>query len=369
MKILGIGSPFLHDPAAALLVDGEIVAAAEEERFSRHKHATRAQPIAAARYCLEAGGLDISQVDCVAFPWSPKSYLRDLPSYLKRTWWTRPSRAFKALRNLRSERQERARRTDALLEELGARKKPPVEWVDHHTAHAASSYHLSGFENAAILSVDGSGEFTSTFMAEGREGDILPLRRIINPDSLGFFYSTVTEYLGFRRDDGEFKTMGMSAYGDPGRIDVSSLIEISPNGAGSYRINDENIWCLRRKRWHKDKMFGPGLVEQWGPPRTGDGLREPYMHIAAAAQKVLEDITLSFLDTTLKPILERCQGRLCLAGGCALNVRMNRKLLAHPLVEELWVQPAAHDSGAPLGAAVWVAHRSGDRIRRMGHAY
>ncbi|MCA8959399.1 MAG: carbamoyltransferase [Planctomycetes bacterium] len=370
MKILGLGSPFLHDPAAALVVDGEIIAAVEEERFSRNKHATRELPIGAARYCLEMAGIEADAIDIVAFPWSPDSYRRDLPSYLRRTWQTRPSRAWKAIRNRHHELRFRRRNVEATFAKLGASRTPRIEWVDHHLAHVASSYYLSGWRNAALLSVDGSGEFTTTFLGVGRDGAIEELQRIYNPDSLGFFYSTITEFLGFRRDDGEFKTMGMSAYGDPSKIDVDWLIEKTRDGdRAAFRIHDDHVWCTRRERWTPEKMFGPELVKRWGEPRSGDGLTEPYMHIAASAQKALEDIVLSFCDTTLARALDECEGRLCIAGGCALNVRMNRKLLEHPRVREIWVQPAAHDAGTPLGAAVEIARRVGDDVAPMTHAY
>ncbi|MEM7260670.1 MAG: carbamoyltransferase C-terminal domain-containing protein [Planctomycetota bacterium] len=370
MKVLGLGSPFLHDPAAALVVDGEIVAAVEEERFSRNKHATRELPVHAARYCLETAGLSADDVDVIAFPWSPDSYRRDLGAYLSRTWQTRPSRALKAIRNRKKERRFREENIAKTLDALGATRHPRIEWVDHHIAHIASSYWLSGWENSALLSIDGSGEFTTTFLGVGRGSEITELRRIYNPDSLGFFYSTITEYVGFRRDDGEFKTMGMSAYGDPSKFDVDWLLDrVDDEKGASFRINDDHVWCTRRDRWNSDFMFGPELVKKWGPPRTGDGLTEPYMHIAAAAQQKLEDVVKSFLDTTLADALDECEGRLCLAGGCALNVRMNRKILEHPKVDRIWVQPAAHDAGTPLGAAVEIARRLGDEILPMEQAY
>ena len=369
MKILGLGSPFKHDPSAALVVDGVTIAAAEEERFNRRKHAVGDIPVNAARYCLEAGSVGIDEIDAIAFPWSPRSYRRDLLPYLKRTWRSRPSRAFKAVAARAHEVRWRSQHIARVVKAVGGSRVPPVEWVDHHQAHAASCYYLTGWDRAAILTVDGSGEFASTFFAEGRDGDIHPIDRVISPDSLGFFYSTVTEYVGFDRHDGEFKTMGMSGYGDPSAVDISELLTWNSEGPTRFRINDENVWCLRSKRFNKAWMFGPRLVEMWGPPRDGDGLSEPYIHVAAAAQKALEDIALGFLSTTLKPALERADGRLCLAGGCALNVRMNRKLLEHPLVKEIWVQPAAHDAGTPLGAALEVAKRAGDPIPPMEHAY
>ena len=212
MKILGLGSPFLHDPSAALVVDGRIVAAVEEERLNRKKHAVRCLPTLAARYCLEQGGIGIDDVDAIAFPWSPASYRRDLPAYLQRTWRSRPSRAFKAMRGAKEEQRWREKNISRVLEELGARRAPRVTWVDHHIAHAASCYYVCGWDETAILTIDGSGEFTSTMLGEGRDGHIRVIDRVSNPDSLGFFYSTVTEYLGFKRDDGELTTVTLDEF-------------------------------------------------------------------------------------------------------------------------------------------------------------
>ncbi|RMG07106.1 MAG: carbamoyltransferase [Planctomycetota bacterium] len=365
MIVLGLGSPFHHDPAAALLVDGEVVAAAEEERFTRKKHATRQLATHATRFCLEQAGVKPEQVDAVAFAWSPDSFEKHKGAYFRRCLRHRRSRALKALYRGGREHEKKKRKIRATLAPLGLAEKP-VHWVDHHLSHASSAYHLSGFEDAAILTIDGSGEFTSTLFAEGVGGEIRVLHEILNPDSLGFFYSTITEYLGFRRDNGEFKTMGMSAYGDPSKVDVSHLLWATDDG---YRINDEYVWAPRELRYREETMFSRKLVEEWGPPREGDGLAEPYIHVAAAAQKALEDHVLRLLERHLGEVLRRNGGRLCLAGGCALNVRMNRKILDHPLVEQVYVQPAAHDAGAPLGAASYVAWQQGERLRPMTHAY
>ena len=154
MRVLGVGSPFLHDSAAALVVDGNIVAAAEEERFNRKKHAPRCVPVAAARYCLAEAGLSINEIDAIAFPWSPASYRRDLPAYLRRTWRTRPSRAFKALKRRRHEQRWREQNIARLVRELGGKRVPPVKWVDHHLSHAASCYYVCGWDDAAILTID-----------------------------------------------------------------------------------------------------------------------------------------------------------------------------------------------------------------------
>jgi carbamoyltransferase len=233
-------------------------------------------------------------------------------------------------------------------------------------AHASSAYHLSGFKDAAIMSIDGAGEFTSTLFAYGMDGEIRKVKEIIYPDSLGLFYATMTEYLGFETNDGEYKVMGMAPYGDPERIDFGDIVKYDKY---SFSIDDHYVCARLSKRYRPDRMYSRKFVENWGVPRTGDGLSEPYTHIAAKTQKTLEDIVVTLMESYLGTILERNGGRLCLAGGCALNVKMNKKIIEHPLVKELFVQPAAHDSGTSLGAATFAAYAAGDNIEPMKHVY
>jgi len=190
-------------------------------------------------------------------------------------------------------------------------------------------------------------------------------KEFIYPDSLGFFYSTITEYLGFKANNGEYKVMGMAPYGDPSKIDYSKLIEYDGR---AYRVNNEYVWPRKSDRYLKKSIFSKKMVSEWGPPREGDGLEEPYIHIAAATQKLFEDVTISLMETYLGGELKRHK-TLCFAGGCALNVSLNRKLLQHPLVGRLFVQPASHDSGGALGAACYAAAGMGEKIRPMKHAY
>lgn len=366
MKILGVGCPFEHDPAAALVVDGQIVAAVEEERFSRNKHAVHELPTQAMRYCLEVGGIEASDIDVIAFPWSKVAYDRHKWAYLKRVWKTKPANAYKSVLKTADRARRRRKKLRQALESIGIeRGQVEVVEVEHHLAHASSAFHLSGWDQAAILTIDGKGEFTATMVAEGNGKDITILKEIINPDSLGLFYATVTEYLGFRAHNGEYKVMGMSAYGDPSKVDVSPCITI---GDASYRTHEKYVWPTRRRRY-KNHRFPEELVELWGPMREGEGLSEPYIHVAAAAQKALEDAVLHLVDTELKQVLERNDGRLCLAGGCALNVRLNRKLLEHPAVRALYVQAASNDAGTALGAATWVARQRGVETPEMTHPY
>ncbi|MEE8143401.1 MAG: carbamoyltransferase C-terminal domain-containing protein [Planctomycetota bacterium] len=366
MIVLGVGCSFEHDPSAALLVDGEVVAAVDEERFTREKHAIQQLPVQSIRYCMKSAGVSPGDIDAVAFPWSYVAYRRLRWRYFRRNLRTRTDHALKAIVKGRNRRARKTRKLLQALEGAGIRpQEVRLGFIEHHLAHAASSYHFSGFEEAAILTLDAKGEFTATMLAEGRGGEITILKEILNPDSLGYFYSTLTEYLGFQVNDGEFKVMGMSAYGDPKRIDLSPIIRRENS---SYSVNEKLIWVAHSRRY-QGKHFPEELVRMLGAPRSGDGLTEPYTHIAAAVQKTLEDVVLSLIDGDLAPVLDRCGGRLCLAGGCALNVRMNRKLLEHAKVSSLWVQPAAHDSGTSLGAAALLATELGDRVKPMVHSY
>jgi carbamoyltransferase len=285
---------------------------------------------------------------------------------MRRTWKSKPSNAYKSILKSADRAKRYRKKLRRMLEAGGidANRVETVE-VEHHLSHASSAYHLSGWDGAAIMTIDGKGEFTATMLAEGQGAEIEILREILNPDSLGLFYATLTEYLGFQANNGEFKVMGMSAYGDPGKVDVSPCVTF---GDGSYRVNETYVWPVRSRRFH-GKRFPPEMVALWGPMREGDGLAEPYTHIAAATQKALEDTVLHLIDAHLLPVLERHGGRLCLAGGCALNVRMNRKLLEHPAVNELYVQAASNDAGTALGAATFAARQKGIALPKMTHPY
>ncbi len=366
MKVLGISCSFWHDPSAALLVDGEIVAAVEQERFSRRKHAIGEIPVDAVKYCLDVAGIRPDQIDVVAYPWSIASIEQNRFKYVARALARRPGKALKALVSARRQQRRRMEKLEATLSAIGvAPGKIEVECVEHHLAHASSAYHFSGFEESAVLTVDGMGEITTCLFGLGQRGRIEKIHEIQKPDSLGLFYAAMTEYLGFEHNDGEYKVMGMASYGDASKIDLDGIVTVKN---GDLRIDTDYVWTPREKRWDPAKPFGKKLVERFGPPRDNEDIDEPYIHIAAAVQKKLEDATLELVDYHLKPVLEKTS-RLCFAGGCALNVILNRKLMAHPLVDELWVQPGAGDSGLSLGAASYVAARRGDRIKPQRHAY
>jgi carbamoyltransferase len=370
MIVLGLSGAVNHDASAALLIDGEIVAAAEEERFIRDKHAKGRQALHAARFCLHKAGIRPDQVDAVAYPYAPIGLGTAARWHYAARHWYAPDRALTALFNGNRRYRRNRRQALAMLGELGfdaagVRFVP----VEHHLAHASSAYHLSGFDGkVAILGIDGRGEYATTFFGYGEGGRIHTLAQFYEPDSLGGLYGAITEYLGFEMLDGEFRVMGMAPYGDPDRFDFSRLARCDGR---RLRVNNRlvNVVGLRRyKRGGKGYFFSPKLVDWLGPPRQGDAIDEPYIHYAAAVQKLLEETTLKLVQHHLGPVLAQ-GGKLAYAGGVALNVKLNQRLMALPQVQQLFVQPAAGDAGTAIGAATYVAAAAGDTIKPLQHVY
>jgi carbamoyltransferase len=364
MNVLGLAGPFWHDPSAALLVDGRVVAAIEQERLSRRKHANGALPVEAALACLELGGLRVKDVELFAFPWSMQAIRAQRLRYA-RQFSRRPAKSLSMFVRGWKKSARRENRMLQTLARLGVDPdRAPLEWVEHHLAHASSAVHFSGFEDCAVLTVDGVGEITTCLFGCARGGAIEKLQETLRPDSLGFFYAAMTDFLGFEINDGEYKVMGMSSYGDPSKVDLSGLVRVED---GELRIDERALNPRRGGRW-RGRSFGPQLVEKLGPPREGDEIDEPYIHIAAATQRVLEQAVLALVDHWLRAELERTR-RLCFAGGVALNVVLNRRLMEHPLVDELFVPPSPNDAGTSLGAASFAAARRGERIAPLANAY
>jgi len=371
MIILGLSGALGHDPSAALLVDGEIVAAAEEERFVRDKHAKNRMPDEAARFCLEHAGVAPEQVDAVAFPYAPISLMTRARWHYARRYWYAPDRALDAIFN----GNRRFRRNRARVLECGRRLG--IDWsrtefvaVEHHLAHASSAYHLSGFEEkTAILGVDGKGEYATTFFGWGEGGRIHKVKEFYDPDSLSGMYGAMTEYLGFEMLDGEYKVMGMAPYGDPDKFDLSRIVR--RKGRKDFEVDTRYVNTVGLRRYKENGVgfyFSPQLVEWLGPRRQGDVADEPYVHYAAAVQRLFEERCLELLEAHLGDTL-RETGLLAFAGGGALNVKLNQRIVALPHVKELFVQPASGDSGTSLGAATYVAAARGEKLARMRHVY
>ena len=376
MIVLGLGGMVGHAPAAALLVDGQVIAAAEEERFLREKHAKGKQAEHAAEFCLRFAGLKPSDVQAVAIPFAPVSIFGPARWHYAARHWYAPDRAFTALCNGNRRYRRNVRQVWAALARLRIdRDRIKFIPVAHHLAHASSAYHLSGYRDAAIMSVDGVGEYCTTWFGYGQGGEIHRLKEFYMPDSLGGCYGAITEYLGFEMLDGEFKVMGMAPYGDADRIDVSRLIRWDARG---FTVNTRLVNCIGTRRYKRPlrggaegvgTYFSPELIAMWGPPREGDEIDDPYVHIAAAVQRQLERVLVALTRSYLGNQIARTK-RLCYAGGVALNVKANQRLIqAFGPDVELYVQPAASDAGTALGAATYAAHQLGDTIQPLPHAF
>ena len=370
LTVLGLSGSLSHDPSAALYIDGRLVAAAEEERFLRDKHAKGRMPYEAAKFCLDFAGIKPADVDAVAIPFAPISLMEPARWHYAKRYWYAPDRALDAIFNGNRRYRRYRGRILGCLAQLGFDPdKVDLVPVEHHLTHASSAYHCSGFtEKTAILGIDGKGEYATTFFGWGENGRIHKIKEFYDPDSLGGLYGAITEYLGFEMLDGEYKVMGMAPYGDPNKYDFSRLAKFE-NGELVIDTDYANVIGLRRyKEAGKGYYFSPKLIDWLGPRRQGDIADDPYIHYAASMQKLFEDIALQMLDHYLGDIL-RETGRLAFAGGGALNVKLNQRIIARPDVKELFVQPASGDSGTAIGAASYVSVQRGVPVEKMEHVY
>ena len=370
LTVLGLSGALMHDASAALYIDGRLIAAAEEERFIREKHAKNRMPLNAAKFCMEFGGVKPGDIDVVAFPFAKVSLLSPARWHFAKRYWYAPERSIDALLNGNRHYHRNVKRVRGLLDELDIEwEKIEFDAVEHHIAHASSAYHLSGFdEKTAILGIDGKGEYASTFFGYGENGEIHRIKEFFDPDSLGQLYASFTQYLGFEMLDGEYKVMGMAPYGDSDRYDLSRLLAFDGK---DIRVNTNlvNTVGLRRyKEGNRGFYFSQKLVEWLGPRRQGDVADDPYIHYASSIQKLYEDVSLALIDCYLKDILEET-GKLVFAGGGALNVKLNQKILQLPYVDQLFVQPVASDAGSALGAASYATWRRGIYPEKMNHVY
>ena len=373
MIVLGLSGALGHDASAAILVDGKIIAAAEEERFIRDKHAKNKFPYEAAKFCLKQAGIKAEDVDIVAFPYAEIPLSSNARWHYAKRHWYAPDRALDAIFNGNRRFRRNRDKSLALMKELGLTNAKFVP-VEHHLAHASSAYHLSGFrEKTAIVGIDGKGEYATTFFGYGENGKIHKIKEFYDPDSLGGLYGAITEFLGFDMLDGEFKVMGMAPYGDATKYDLSRLVTFEN---GELKVNTQyvNVVGLRR---YKEKgadgksrgfYFTQKLIDWLGPKRSGDEIDDPYIHYAASVQALLEDIALKMIDYYLGDIIKET-GKIAMAGGVALNVKLNQRIINMPHVKELFVQPASGDNGTSLGAATFAANEAGDTIQKMEHAY
>ncbi|TNF99072.1 MAG: carbamoyltransferase [Gammaproteobacteria bacterium] len=370
MKILGISGAVFHDASAALVIDGETIAAAEEERFIRDKHAKGRFPLEASKFCMNFSGVDPKEIDVVAMPYAKIPLTSPARWHYARRYWYAPDRSVMAILAGNRRFYRNVRMAHQLMDDLGMdRNRTKLVPVEHHLTHASSAYHLSGFDGkCAIIGIDGKGEYATTFFGYGENGQIHKIKEFYDPDSLGGLYAAMTEYLGFEMLDGEFKVMGMAPYGDPDKYDLSRLIDYS---SSDFHVNTQytNVVGLRRyKQNGKGYFFSPKLIDWLGPKREGDEIDDPYIDYAASIQKILEDVSLDLIDHYVGDII-RETGKVCFAGGVALNVKLNQKIIAMPGLKELFVQPAAGDAGTALGAATYVSNSIGETVKPMEHVY
>jgi len=345
MDILGI-SAFYHDSAACLVRDGVIVAAAQEERFTRLKH-DPGFPAHAVDYCLAEGGLEPEQLDAVSFYDKPiLKFDRILETYL--SYAPRGFRSFMAM--LPAWAGQKLRLPREIDKGLHNRYRGPIFFPAHHESHAASAFFPSPFEEAAICTIDGVGEWSTTTVGYGEGNRVHLLEEIRFPHSLGLLYTAFTYYLGFKVNSGEYKVMGLAPYGDPKYVDLMTEHLIDIRDDGSYWMDMRYFnYCegltMTSERLHR--LFG-------GPPRKPESdLTQRDMDIAASLQVVTERVMLNIA----RHARERTGKRdLCLAGGCALNCVANGRILREGIFDRVWIQPAAGDAGGAAGAALVAWH-------------
>jgi carbamoyltransferase len=351
--ILGL-SAFYHDSAAALIVDGRIVAAAQEERFSRKKH-DAGFPSAAVAYCLAEAGLELTQLDFVAFYEKPiLKFDRLIETYLAFA----PD-GFKSFRSaIPVWVKEKLFQERELKRGLGGQFNRRIVYAMHHNSHAASAFFPSPFEEAAIVTMDGVGEWATATYGTGRGNHLQITHEQKFPHSLGLLYSAFTYYCGFKVNSGEYKLMGLAPYGQPRYVDriVGTMVEVEEDGSVWMDMSYFN-YCqgltMTSEKFHR--VFG-------GPPRLPESpITEREMDIAASIQKITEDV---MLNAARHVHAQTGLPNLCLAGGVALNCVANGRIQREGPFEKIWVQPASGDAGGALGAALYVWHQLLDEPRR-----
>ena len=358
MRIIGI-SAFYHDSAVALVADGEIVAAAQEERFTRKKH-DAGFPRHALEYCLSEAGIGLDQVDLVAFYDKPiLKFERLLETYL--AFAPRGFASFRMAIPLWL--REKLFLKDYLTREL-KQHRPDFDWdkglvfSEHHLSHAASAFFPSPFSSAAVLTLDGVGEWATSSFALGRDNRLEVIKEIHFPHSLGLLYSAFTYYTGFKVNSGEYKLMGLAPYGEPryAGVILDKLVDLKADG--SFRLDlDYFNYCVGLTMTNSkfDALFGQR-------PRTPEQMLTPFhMDIAASIQQVTEEIMLRMTRSLARETGER---NLCLAGGVALNCVANGKVLRDGRFENIWIQPGAGDAGGAVGAALGAYHLYRGQPRR-----
>ena len=344
--ILGL-SAYYHDAAAALVIDGKIVAAAQEERFTRKKH-DESLPVNAIEYCLREAGLAAADIDYVGFYEKPYlTFERLLETYFAFA----PAGFSSFVRAMPAWLGTKLRIHRHIRNSLGGAYRKQIVFARHHESHAASAFFPSPFDEAAILTMDGVGEWSTTTMGHGRGNRITLTHELRFPHSLGLLYSAFTYFAGFKVNSGEYKLMGLAPYGEPTYVDLirDKLIDLKEDG--SFRLDQRYFnYCqgLTMTSRAFDKLFG-------GPPRAPEApLTQREMDLAASIQVVTEEVVLRLARTVHTRTGSR---NLCMAGGVALNCVANGRILREGPFERIWIQPAAGDAGGALGVALFVWHQ------------
>ncbi len=351
-----------HDSSAAIVVDGEVVAACEEERFNREKHSGKF-PIQAMQFCLEQAGLkSFEELDLVTYYWVfpmmfDKAGLekrKDKLGLVDKVGAWGVATAMKAFNNMAGFGDEKTLKK--FNKETGANL--PLEKfksVPHHLCHVASTFYESPFDESLVVTLDGSGERSSSMVVNAKGTELEVLDEVLSPNSLGLLYLWMTDFLGFQPNNDEYKVMGLAPYGDPAphREFFRSIIDIDDDG--NYEIEPNLIYKLLGSTTKTGvKVFPPMLKKALGPARKkGEPIEQKHMDIAASLQEALEHTVLTSLERIQKKTGQR---RLCLAGGVALNCTMNGKIARSGLFDEIWIHPAAHDAGTSVGGALYGWH-------------
>lgn len=363
-KVLGI-SAYYHDSAAALVIDGRIIAAAQEERFTRIKH-DPGFPARAIEFCLNESSLDLEDLDAIVFYDKPlvkferllETYLADAPKgfrsfILAMPVWLKEKLYLKTV----------LKREFLTMAGTDKSRLPKLLFTEHHQSHAASAFFPSPYKKAAVLCIDGVGEWATTSVWQGENNDLTPLWEIDFPHSLGLLYSAFTYYTGFKVNSGEYKLMGLAPYGEPKYVDMilENLIDIKDDG--TFRLNMKYFnyatgLTMTNERFNQ--LFG-------GPPRKAESdVSQKEMDLARSIQVVTEEIVLKLANTIHK---ETGNDYLCLAGGVALNCVSNGRLLREGPFKDIWIQPAAGDAGGAVGAALGIAHQYFKQVREADNQH
>lgn len=351
-NILGI-SCYYHDAAAALIRDGKVVAAAEEERFSRRKHDSRF-PMQSILFCLQQSNLKVNDIDLIAFYEQPLLKLERILCCGQR--WRSKSTAL-VQKQLSKSLHERLVIEEIIRNRLDYRGQ--FVCFGHHLSHAASAFYASPFENAAILTIDGVGEWATTTQCLGKENKIEPIQEIHYPDSLGLLYSTITAFLGFKVNNDEYKVMGLAGFGQPRYQDrIERLMAVFSDG--SFGLNLDYFSFM----YSDERMYSQALVELLGQPRlTDEPITDYHKDIAASLQVVLENVLIKMANNLYEKTNQT--ENLCLAGGVALNSVANWSIFKNTPFKSVWIQPAAGDSGGAVGAALSAYYANANTNREI----